>query len=278
MTDPDPTPEPAGATRFDRDTAVSHLGDGRYEARLDRGWWIIRGPNGGYLAAILTRAMQARVGDPSRHARSLTVHYLRPPAEGPVTIETEILREGRTLTSIAAHLFQDGKLQATAVAAFAQSREAPTLEHAAMPEVLPPEAIPADLSPAPIPMRERFEERWAIGERSEAGGKEALSGGWIRLAEPRPTDAALMALLADAWSPAVFCHFGRGTLTAGVPTVDLTVHFREPLPAADVAPGDWLLAVFRTRVARDGFMEEDGEIFTRDGRLLAQARQLAVVL
>ncbi|MDJ0787244.1 MAG: thioesterase family protein, partial [Myxococcota bacterium] len=67
MTDPDPTPEPAGATRFDRDTAVSHLGDGRYEARLDRGWWIIRGPNGGYLAAILTRAMQARVGDPSRH-------------------------------------------------------------------------------------------------------------------------------------------------------------------------------------------------------------------
>ena len=38
-------------SRFDTDTAVTPLGDGVYDARIDAGWWIERGPNGGYIAA-----------------------------------------------------------------------------------------------------------------------------------------------------------------------------------------------------------------------------------
>ena len=41
-------------TRFDRDTAVravdpSVAGPGVHEGRIDRGWWVVRGPNGGYV-------------------------------------------------------------------------------------------------------------------------------------------------------------------------------------------------------------------------------------
>jgi hypothetical protein len=61
-------------TRFDRDTAVVPQSDGVYEARIDRGWWIVVGPNGGYVGAILMRAMEHAVGDPSRAPRSVTVH------------------------------------------------------------------------------------------------------------------------------------------------------------------------------------------------------------
>ena len=43
-------------------------------------------------------------------------------------------------------------------------------------------------------------------------------------------------------------------------------------------PPDWVLGRFSTRTARDGFLEEDGEIYSRDGRLLAQSRQLALSL
>ena len=45
-------------TRFDRDTALSALGDNRFRVRIDPGWWITHGPNGGYVAAILARAVQ----------------------------------------------------------------------------------------------------------------------------------------------------------------------------------------------------------------------------
>ena len=70
---------------------------------------------------------------------------------------------------------------------------------------------------------------------------------------------------------------GDQTLAGGVPTIDLTIHFRAPVPLDGAAPDDWLLAVFHSHVARHGFVEEDGEIWSRSGRLLAQSRQLAII-
>src|SRR5919106_297541 len=93
---------------FDRETAVKPAGDGRYVAALDRAWWVHRGPNGGYLAAIVLRALGDAVGDPGRAPRSLTVHYASPPAEGDLEIATKLERTGKSLTSISARLEQDG--------------------------------------------------------------------------------------------------------------------------------------------------------------------------
>ena len=53
---------------FDAETAVTPLGDGRYSAGLDRSWWVQRGPNGGYLAAIVLRALTETVADPGADA------------------------------------------------------------------------------------------------------------------------------------------------------------------------------------------------------------------
>ena len=63
-----------------------------------------------------------------------------------------------------------------------------------------------------------------------------------------------------------------------MPTVDLTIHFRSKLPLPDAHPDDYVLATFRTGVAAEGFLEEDGEVWSKDGVLLAQSRQLAAVL
>ena len=71
------------------------------------------------------------------------------------------------------------------------------------------------------------------------------------------------------------------TMTWGVigadPTAALfgTIHFREPLRSDEAGP---VLVRFTTIVVAEGFVEEDGEIWSEDGRLLAQSRQLALVL
>lgn len=267
------------STRFDRDTAVNPVSEDHFEARIDPGWWIVRGPNGGYLAAILVRAMEQRIGDPDRSLRSLNVHYLRPPKEGAATIRTRIERTGRGLSTITARLEQDGVVQAIAMAAFAKSRGGPAFAHAERPEFPPPGECPGRDS-HPIPFHARFDTRTALGPRTFDGtGKtrEAVTGGWIRIAEPRPVDAALLAAYADAWPPAVFATTELPPLTGGVPTVDLTVHVRTPLPL-DLAHDEFVLVLFRTRHVQDGFLEEDGEIWSQDGRLLAHARQLGVAL
>jgi acyl-CoA thioesterase len=269
------------AHRFDRDTAVRRLPDGAFEAVLDRGWWIVVGPNGGYLAAILLRALMETVGDADRAPRSLTVHYVSPAHEGLVRVTTAVERAGRSLSSLSARLEQDGALVAVALAAFAKPRPSAEFADLHMPEVPPPESLERLSFPAgrSVPMRDRLESRRAFGEPALASSAQALAGGWMRSAEPRLADAPFVALLCDAWPPSVAQHraLAATPLQRGMPTIDLTIHFRAPVPS-DAKPDDFYLGVFRSRTLRSGFAEEDGEIWTRGGVLLAQSRQLAMVI
>jgi acyl-CoA thioesterase len=45
-----------------------------------------------------------------------------------------------------------------------------------------------------------------------------------------------------------------------------------------MAPGDPVLARFSSSTSHDGFFEEDGAIWAPDGTLLAQSRQLALLI
>lgn len=263
-------------SRFEHDTEVEAVGDGLYRARIDPGWWIARGPNGGYVAAILLRAMARAVGESQRAPRSLTVHYLAPPREGPVQIETRIERSGRSMTTCSARMVQGDRPVALALAAFSLAR--PGFEHVAlrMPEAPPPERCTR--VERSVPIHERYEVRRAFGEPPFSDAADATSGGWIRLREPRVADAPLVAAYADSFPPSVFATFDDSYDRRGLPTVDLTVHFRAPLPLAGALAGEFTLAVFRSRYAKQGFVEEDGEVWSRDGVLLAQSRQLAVIL
>jgi len=261
--------------RFDTDTAVWPGSEGGFETRIDPGWWVVSGPNGGYVAAILLRALALAVGDPARAPRSLTVHYTSPPQAGPASIETRVERTGRSLTTVSGRLLQDGKLRALALGAFSTQREGPEFADARMPEVLPPERCGA--WEKRIEIHDRYEQRWAIGAPPFSGSERALAGGWIRLPEPRALDALAVAAFTDAFPPAVFSRLRDPALAGGVPTIDLTIHFRSALPVLEARPDGWLLAVFQSRMARGGFVEEDGEIWTRDGVLIAQSRQLALL-
>jgi acyl-CoA thioesterase len=265
-------------TRFDRDTAVTPIGEDRDRVDVDRGWWVVRGPNGGYVAALLLRAMEARVGHPGRAPRSLTVHYTLPPEAGPAEIETRIERSGRSLTTVTARMRQGDRRLAVAVAAFSHPREAMSLQEDVMPSAPPPEECEA--LAVRIPIHERFEQRQAVGALPFSDATSARVGGWIKLAEgDRPIDAPLVAALTDAWPPSLFARMRpeqAGTLS--IPTVDLTVHFRASLPLPGMRADDYVLTAFRSRYVDQGFVEEDGEVWSRDGRLLAQSRQLALLL
>ena len=96
-------------------------------------------------------------------------------------------------------------------------------------------------------------------------------GGWLGLREERPIDAAAVVVLADAWFPAPW---PRLKALAPAPTVDLTVHFRAPLPR----PDGLLLGHFHSRLTRDGFFDEDGLLWDTDGTLVAQSRQLGLLI
>jgi acyl-CoA thioesterase len=262
--------------RFDRDTALEHTSDGGFRTRLDRGWWISRGPNGGYIAAILLRAAVQAVADGERAPRSLSVHYTAPPAEGEARLQARVERSGRSLSTVSVRMTQGSRLLALALAALSKPFGGPELDETRMPEVPPPETCePLVPEPRVVPIRARYDCRNVFGSPSGPGG---LAGGWIRTAEPRVADALLVAAFTDAWYPSVYSWSPERMRGRGTPTVDLTIHLRASLPAPGARADDFYLALFRTRLLRDGFLEEEGEIWSRNGQLLAQSRQLAVAL
>jgi len=261
--------------RFDDETALSAAGDGTYEGAVADGWNTPRGPLGGYVMAIVLRAMQEAVGDDERQPRSFTVHFLRPPVAGPVTVAPTIERAGRGLTTATAKLHQDGKQIALAVGAFAGPYPGATLDTTSMPEVepadpsRPPAASPNDDQAPPFTQHLTMQHRF--GDLPFTGSDRGETGGWLALREERPVDALSLCVFADAWFPAPWPRLAQ---LQPAPTIDLTVHFRAPLPLPDVP----ILGRFRSTLVRDGFFEEDGELWTPDGTLVAQSRQLGLLL
>jgi acyl-CoA thioesterase len=308
---------------FDRDTAVRRVdesgssgsgGSGgggeqanRFEfaADVSPDWRAGRGPHGGYLAAIILRALAETVAEPARAPRSLTIHYARAPDPGPVSVHTTIERAGRSLSTLSARMERDGRLIALALAAFSVPWSAQEIADLEMPEVAPPDAereagTLRHLGAPPFTSHIVLQRR--IGPPPFTPSDLPMEvGGWLGLSEPRPIDALSLAFFSDAlFSPP----YTRLTERATTPTVDLTVHFRTSLPpwpspdgwaadrsAADGSAADGLrierselarhelcLARFSTRLVHEGFFEEDGVIWAADGSVLAQSRQLGIVM
>jgi acyl-CoA thioesterase len=281
-------------TVFDRATAITRLPDkapsgngsssggttdAGFTADIAPGWRAGRGPHGGYLAAIMLRALTATVDDPSRAPRSLTIHYASAPDTGPVEIRTTVERQGRSLSTLSARMEQAGRVTALALAAFSVPWEAPGANELPMPDLAPPDperrSTPKLFEGAPEFTRHLVMQP-RVGAVPFAGsGAPMRIGGWTGLPEQRPVDAPALALFCDAWFPPSFIALDSPAIS---PTVDLTIHFRQSISDCDCDPTALCLGVFETRLLHDGLFEEDGVIWAPDGTVLAQSRQLGIIM
>ena len=265
---------------FDEDTAATPLSEGRFRSEISPRWNIGANPNGGYLLACVNRAMLdvARGDHDKPDPLSLTAHYLRPTSVGTADIGVDVVRPGRRHVHLEARLVQDTE-RVRVLGVFGDLTDAtaasPMLARGAPPPLPPPdECIGRASAPGtdggPPTMMQRFESRfspdtpWMTGRRSE----ETVVTGWIRFADGRAPDVASLPLFVDAFPPAIFSLGPSGW----VPTIELTVHVR-----ARPVPG-WLRCRFETRFVGGAYLEEDGEVWDESDRLVAQSRQLAMLL
>ncbi|MFJ2709191.1 thioesterase family protein [Streptomyces sp. NPDC087428] len=267
-----------GDSEFDRDTAVTLREEGVYDAELSAGWTIIHAVNGGYLLAMLGRALGEAL--PHTDPFSVSAHYLTASVPGPAVIRTQVVRTGRTLSTGEASLFQyaeDGtEVERIRVLATYGDLGALTddIRTSAKPPAIPPREHcpgPGD-GPAPIPGSSAITERldirldpatvgWAVGQPS---GKGEMRG-WFGLADGRDADPFSLLLTVDALPPTSF-ELG---LKGWTPTIELTTHIR-----CRPAPGPLRVSI-TTRNLAGGFLEEDADVWDSADRLVAQSRQLA---
>ncbi|WP_405930931.1 thioesterase family protein [Streptomyces sp. NBC_00827] len=267
-----------GDSEFDRDTAVTLREPGVYDIDLSAGWTIISAVNGGYLLAVLGRALADAL--PHTDPFTISAHYLTASQPGPAVVRTDVVRTGRTLSTGQASLFQydDEGREVERIRVLASYGDLDTLPEDVRTTAKPPALPPVDQcfgpqdAPAPVPGSSAIADRlmlkldpatlgWALGSPSGKGEMRA----WLGLADGRDADPFSLLLAVDALPPTAF-ELG---LSGWVPTVELTVHVR-----ARPAPGPLRVSI-TTRNLAGGFLEEDAEVWDSEDRLVAQSRQLA---
>lgn len=279
---PEATVAPAaiGDSEFDRDTAVARREEGVYDIDLSAGWTIVSAVNGGYLLAVLGRALADAL--PHSDPFTISAHYLTASEPGPAVIRTDAVRTGRTLSTGQASLFQydeDGREveRIRVLASYGDLDSLPDdVRTMATPPAFPPmeQCFGPQDGPTPVSGSSAITERlmlkldpstlgWALGAPSGKGEMRA----WFGLADGRDADPLSLLLAVDALPPTAF-ELG---ISGWVPTVELTVHVR-----CRPAPGPLRISI-TTRNLAGGFLEEDAEVWDSTDRLVAQSRQLARV-
>jgi hypothetical protein len=256
-------------------SAVSRKGDSEYAAALDPGWAVGDRPHGGYLLAVVARAAldaaASVAGDLAPDPLVVSAQFLRPPACAPAMVRTSVLRTGLTVTVVDAVLEQDGAscVQAVITCGVLPGGSASWSDAPQLPASPPDDALDIGAHP-----RNVFKLANACRLRLDAATAGFATGRtdlppllrlWVQ-PDGEPPDP-LFALVAGDISPPVVFNIGHRGWS---PTVQLTALLR-----ARPSPG-WLRVQAEARAVHGSWFDEDHTVVDSAGRLVCQARQLAM--
>lgn len=274
---------------------VKETGPGRYEAFVDESWTLRPLPQGGIVTAVAVRAMESALADPAQRLRTLHTTYAAQVPHGPVEVDAEILRRGRSMSHLRAEIRSPeaarGHLTTAVFGSTRRGYEFTDLEPPvpivppggcrSFRDPLPPEAGEFRFEPTPF-WDERVEGRGMLGhapwDHYEPGRAEHAT--WYRMDDTPWLDGGVveplaLVVFADTMPGAVAEKIGNEERNGWFgPSVDLTFHL------LDECRSEWVLAHNRARHAGDGYASVDMALWDcgQDGggrpRLVAYATQM----
>jgi acyl-CoA thioesterase len=255
---------------YDVDTASVPRGDGIRDLTLTDRWNTPLGkPNGGYILAAMLRGLREELELDEPLVAAIT--YLASPMTGPAELRTSLLRRGRRLQTGEAGLYEGDRHIAQLLASFGPRTSGHSSELGTPPSLPSPadcidprgQGMPEDGIFHRIDYRLTAPPGWVVGQPSGDPTYEL----WQRLAGGREIDFPALAILCDSYAPPVLELDLGGSMT-----VQLTVHLhRRPSPG-------WIATRVTTRHVVNGYHEEDCELWDEAGNLVAQSRQLAILV
>ena len=241
------------------------------DIEIDPTWAVGGRPHGGYL---LREAVALALDAEHPHPMAVSAHYVCSPDPGTATVSVERVRTGRRVASSRVRLAQEGAARVEVLVSAGTWTDAEPYWSGPYPAPVLPAVEDCPRVPTRTPsgavvgyfahVDTRLDPATALWA---AGQPQSLAEvrGWMRRDDGERASPLDLLVFCDAMPPVTF-DLG---LLGWVPTLELTVHVRG-LPA----PG-WVQVVQRARMLRDGWLDEECEIWDSTGRLVAQARQLA---
>jgi acyl-CoA thioesterase len=268
---------------------------GRYHVEVDARWNCPVVPQGGLMAALAARAMEAELAMPGERLRSLTTVFASQVPAGPVTVDVTILRRGRSMSQAMATVrgpggAADGPGHAT-LAVFGRDRGGFEFTDLAMPDVPPPGECPSFRDPPPPEFADEYGNRTPFAFWENIEGRPAIGRApwddsmptdsecafWYRFDEPpmRPDgtlDPLAVIALCDLMPSSVGQRMGPGQPEWYPPSADLTVHL------LGEGRSEWLLAHLHARRATEGYASVEVAMWDPTGpSLVAHAAQVMIL-
>lgn len=275
-------------------TAVDADADGRYRGHIDEVWNLRPLPQGGVVTAIALRAMAAALDEPAQRLRTVHTSFVAQVAHGPVDVDVELLRRGRSMSHLRAEVRNPGAARGhLTTGIFGAPRDGFHFTDLEPPVDPPhPDDCPSFRDPPPPGMEDEdfgpmpfwdqiLDGRPFLGHPpwEDYEPDRAERGCWYRFDEPPllddgRLDPLALIVAADVMPGAVGEKLGPQDRMWFAPSVDLTVHL------LDDARSGTLLGHNRARHAGDGYASAEMALWDygpdqRDEpRLVAYATQL----
>jgi len=243
-----------------------------FRGRVPENWLQGRTFYGGLTAALcLEGALRAFPALPP--LRSAQLSFIGP-AEGEVSVRSEILRQGKSVTFVNADLLGGAGLAARSVFAFGQARASMFNRHFTPPPDLPGPEEAGFFFPPGVEgpgFAQNFDVRLAKGGVPITSSAEHDHFIWVRHRDPAATSVAALLALADMPPPAIMPMFPT---VARISSMTWGLNFLTDHPTTE--DGWWLLES-RAENAAEGYSSQDMFVWNRAGAPVIAGRQSVAI-
>ena len=246
--------------------------EGRCSHEVSEDWMQGRAAFGGLLTAAAVRQMRALV-EPKRTPRIINTHFYSP-GRGRLSLDAQVVRSGRFLTSTEARITHDESVVATVTASFGEKRSSEIeLSQPPRPELPDPETLPDfPYIPGVTPeMTRNFIYRLTDGALPFSGASEAVVGGWCRFRKSPASSIEAVVALLDAW-PSPVLAMAKAPIPAS--TISWSAYLYDIPPSM---PEGWWWFRSEASDCSGGYATVRGLLYRPDGVLAARMEQLEAV-
>ena len=211
---------------FDNDISLTRQSSLHFNTTISDNWSINGVPNGGYIMALMTKAMLEQTEN--RATPILTATYFSRSEPGEAALKAEQVSNSNQFQHFQSKLIQAGNEKARAVGTFSAGTNGLFFKRY---ECSPPDIAPLEkctINPGTpkytlySQMDMRVDPKYAGWMKGDMSEKSEIAG-WIKFKNDRAIDICALILIADSFPPPIFASLGK---IPWVPTIEFSVNIR----------------------------------------------------
>lgn len=249
---------------------LEQVGAGSSVVEIGPDWMQGRAGYGGLVAALVFESMRKNLSS-NAPVRGLQISFVGPVTSEPLVVDSEVLREGKSVSHVVGRGMQNGKCKVVIQGSFGAARDSvirvdgpkPHIEK--VPDACKTLAYIEGVTPA---FTQHFDYRYATNFPFSGTGESRLQG-YLRFAKPEPEmGTAQLIGLVDGWPPTTLPMLAKPAMAS---SLSWTIEFMQPAPS--LGAEEFILYEAEIIESANGYGHTRALVWNESEELLAISQQ-----